>query len=153
MPLRSREVWPGLLLLVGVSALLAACGTRGPPTPARPTEVVSYTFTPSSPATLKFGEEVIAALTYTSGHATPIRMWARIEYDGPITEGTLDYCPSPAIADEEGTVERCFSVVGAFIEGVPSPIHIDTIEVSITDQDQTVELYRELLAVDYTWEP
>lgn len=153
MPVPSRGAWPRLPLLVGILALLGACGTSGPPTPAQPTEIVSYTFTPPSPATLKFGEEVIAELTYTSGHPTPIRMWARIEYGGPITEGTLSYCPSPPISPKNGTVERCFFVKDAYVNGVPSPIHVDTIELSIVDQAQTVDLYEEFVTVDYTWEP
>lgn len=150
---RSRATWFTLLALTCVPALLSACGTSGPPTPPVATEVVSYTFTPPSPATLKFGEDVIAELTYTSGHTVPIRMWARIKYNGPITEGTLNYCPSPAITAKQGTIERCFSVAGAYVNGVPSPIHVDTIELSIVDQHQTVDLFEELVTVDYTWVP
>jgi len=102
---------------------------------------------------LKFGEDVIVDVTYTSGHTTPIRMWAQIEYGGPITEGTLSYCPSPPVTPKQGTVERCFSVTDAYVNGVPSPIHVDTIVLSIVDQAQTVDLYEEFVAVDYTWEP
>ena len=102
---------------------------------------------------LEFGEDVVVELTYTSGHPVAIRMWATIEYDGPITEGTLTYCPSPAITSKQGVIERCFGVEDASIEGVPSPIHVDTIELSISDHAQTFELFEELLTVDYTWEP
>ena len=149
----SRSTWFQLLSLTIGVALLSSCGTSGPPTPPLLTEIVSVTFTPPSPATLKFGEDVIAELTYSSGHSTPIRMWANIEYDGPITEGTLTYCPSPPITAKQGTVGRCFSVKAAYVNGEPAPIHVDTIELSIADQHQTVELFEEYVTVDYTWVP
>lgn len=142
-----------ILGLFGLATLLGACGMSGPPTPPQATEIVSYTFTPPSPAVLKFGEDVTVDLTYTSGFSAPIRMWAIIDYDGPITDGTLSYCPSPAITAKQGTVERCFSVEEAFIDGQPAPLHVDTIELNIVDHAQTVDLYEELVAVDYTWEP
>lgn len=138
---------------VSIGVLLSACGSSGPPPPPQATEVVSYTFSPPSPATLKFGEYVNVELTYTSGHSTPIRMWAQIEYDGPITQGTLSYCPSPPITAKQGTEQRCFRVTDAYVNGVPAPLDVDTVELTIKDQNQTVELFRELVTVDYTWVP
>lgn len=142
-----------IFTLVSIAAILGGCGTSGPPTPPQETEIVSYVFSPPSPATLKHGESVSVELSFVTGHPGPIRMWAQIEYDGPIDDGTLTYCPSPAIEAKQGVEERCFAVKDAFIGGVPATAHVDTIELSIVDKDQTVELYEELVTVDYTWEP
>src|SRR5690606_29728062 len=151
---QGRFGYLAIVAMAGLATLISACaGGTGTPTPPQKTEIVSYTFSPPSPATLKFGEYVTANLTYTSGHSTPIRMWARIDYNGPITEGTIGYCPSPAIQAKQGTEERCFRVQDAYVNGVPSPIHVDTIRFSVVDQDQTVQLYEEFVTVDYIWEP
>ena len=154
MPSRSKRARLWIPALVILTAALSACGgvTPAPPQTTE-TKIVSYTFTPPSPATLKMGEDVIVNLSFVTSSVVPIRMWARIEYDGPITEGTLSYCPSPVITAKDGVIERCFSVTDASINGVPVPLHVDTIELSIADPDQTKELFQEFVTVDYTWEP
>lgn len=148
--MRAGCLW--ILAFVSTPALLSACSSATPP-PPQTTEIVSYTFSPPSPATLKHGEYVTVELSYVSGHPAPLRMWAQIEYDGPITEGTLGYCPSAAVVAKQGVEERCFRVEDAYVNGVPAPLQVDTIELKIVDQDQTVELFQELVTVDYTWEP
>lgn len=150
---RNRMASPRLILaLLSLTALLSACGGVGTFSPTK-TEIVSYTFSPASPATLKIGDDVIASLSYVSGSAEPIRMWARIKYNGPIKEGTLSYCPSKAISAKKGVEERCFSVTRSAIDGVPAPLHADTIELSITNHSQSKTLFEQLVPVDYTWEP
>src|SRR5690606_36370453 len=67
---RSRTVaHVPIIALAGLGALLSGCNTatQTPPKPSpTKTEIVSYSFSPASPATLKFGENVTATLTYTS---------------------------------------------------------------------------------------
>jgi len=145
-----------ILALTSITALLSGCNTTTstpPKPPPTKTEIVSYSFSPASPATLKFGENVTATLSYTSVNTAGIRMWAQIDYDGPITQGTLSFCPSSVITEQEGVVERCFRVTDAFVDGVPAPLHADTIELSICDGFQNLVLYEEFVDVDYTWVP
>lgn len=149
---RIRFTRTSVLALMSAAALVNACSSATP-TPPQETAIVDYVFSPSSPATLKHGEYVSVDISYVSGHPTPLRMWAQIEYDGPITEGTLGYCPSAAVVAKEGVEERCFRVEDAYVNGVPASLHVDTVELKIVDQEQTVELVREMVAVDYTWEP
>ena len=132
-------------LAICSSIVLSACGGSSP-APAK-TEVIAVSFSPPSPATMQVDERVSIDITFTSGSAEGVRIWAIPEIVG--NPGTGSYCASSVIAAKQGIAERCIVVESDTSATLPAVVN--KVRLVIKNPDQSTTFYDELVDVNYTW--
>lgn len=136
-----------LMLLVTFTACDSDNDDGGTPV----NEISITSVDPESPATLDFYEtsnsdRVVIEYDYNISHPEGARIWIVPYTDGDASEGFV-YSSSGVF---KGTGKR--TVLVSVQDPGTGPTHVDQLQISIANPDQSVQLLERYIDVDYTFE-
>lgn len=107
--------------------------------------VTGISFSPTSPATLRLGEDVIVTINYTTEEADGVLIWARPYTAGQFTPGGA-FEASGTMPMGAGSLTRSFTIR----EGFPATT-VDQVQILVRDASNTVQVLETFFSVNYTY--